>query len=170
MAQVQKTGHVAVVVDASPASVWQVISDVTRTGEWSHECREACWLDGAVAAAPGVRFRGRNRQGWVRWGRKCEIITVDEPREIAWRTVSTLLYPDSTVWRLRLEPLDQGTRIVQEFEVVRAPKVLDYLYAAVLPAHRDRNEQLTADLERIGAVAEARAQTAPSGAVSDDVP
>ncbi|MGZ4591916.1 MAG: nitroreductase/quinone reductase family protein, partial [Actinomycetes bacterium] len=128
-------------------------ADVTRTGEWSHECLQVRWLDGAVAAAPGVRFRGRNRAGWARWGRTCEIVAVDEPRELAWQTVSTPLFPDSTVWRIRLEPAEELTRIVQEFEVVRAPKLLDHLYAAIIPAHRDRTARLTADLERIGAIA-----------------
>ncbi len=153
MAQVQKTGRVVVEVDAPVDAVWRVVSDVTRTGEWSHECQTAQWLGGARSAAPGVRFRGRNRAGWVRWGRVCEIVTADEPHEISWRTMPTVLYPDSTVWRLRLEPSGDRTRIIQEFEVVRAPKVLDHLYAAVIPAHRDRTAGLTADLERIGRVA-----------------
>jgi deazaflavin-dependent oxidoreductase (nitroreductase family) len=153
MAQVQKAGRVDVVVDAPLDAVWRVVADVTRTGEWSHECLEVRWLDGAVAAAPGVRFRGRNRAGWARWGRTCEIVAVDEPRELAWQTVSTPLFPDSTVWRIRLEPAEELTRIVQEFEVVRAPKLLDHLYAAIVPTHRDRTARLTADLECIGAIA-----------------
>lgn len=160
MAEVQKTGRADVVVHAPMDAVWRVVADVTRTGEWSHECREVRWLDGAVAAAPGVRFRGRNRAGWARWGRTCEIVAVDEPRELAWQTVSTPLFPDSTVWRIWLEPAGERTRIVQEFEVVRAPKLLDHLYAAVIPAHRDRTARLTDDLERIGATASGAAEPA----------
>jgi deazaflavin-dependent oxidoreductase (nitroreductase family) len=154
MAEVQKAGRVDVLVHAPAEAVWRVIADVTRTGEWSHECREVHWLGGAVEASPGARFRGGNRAGWARWGRICEIVNVDAPREIAWQTVSTPLFPDSTVWRIRLESAEGGTRIVQEFEVVRAPKLLDHLYAAVIPAHRDRTARLTADLERIGMIAE----------------
>lgn len=153
MAQVQKSGHVDVVVDAPLDAVWSVVADVTRTGEWSHECREVRLLDGAQTAGLGVRFRGRNRAGWARWGRICRIVTFDEAREIAWQTVSTPLFPDSTIWRIRLEPRGEATRIVQEFEVVRAPAMLDHLYAALIPAHRDRDRRLTADLERIGAIA-----------------
>jgi len=83
-----QTGAAEVVVDASPEAVWAVLADVTRIGEWSHECRGAEWLDGAGAAAPGVRFRGRNRAGsLVRWARVCVIRTVDPPRELAWETV-----------------------------------------------------------------------------------
>ncbi len=154
MHRVQKTGRVDVVVDASPEQVWRVVSDVTRTGEWSHECQEVEWV-GAAGAVPGARFRGRNRSGPWRWSRTCELVTVDEPREISWRTVSTPLFPDSTVWTLRLEPVGDGTRVVQSFEVVRGTRALDLLYALLIPPHRDRDVQLRQDLERIGSVAAA---------------
>ena len=29
-----------------------MLADVTRIGEWSHECQGAEWLDGAATAAP----------------------------------------------------------------------------------------------------------------------
>lgn len=151
--QVQKTGHNEVVVAASPEAVWEVVADITRVGEWSHECVECSLLDGATRVEPGVRFRGRNRQGLFRWGRQCEVVSSDAP-ELVWRTVPTRLSPDSTVWRIRVTPADDGgTRIEQSFEVVRAPKILEVVYATILPAHRDREAALTADLERLGALA-----------------
>ena len=88
MKQVQKQSRVEVVVDATVRQVWEVISDVTRIGEWSHECHAARWLDDDDGPSPGVRFRGRNRAGWARWGRTCEIVTVDPPSQIVWRTPS----------------------------------------------------------------------------------
>ena len=50
------------------------------------------------------------------------------------------------------------TRIEQEFTVLRAPKVLDVLYALVIPAHRDRAAALTEDLRRLGDLAAGKAQ------------
>ena len=156
MPQVQKSSTVTVVVDAAVADVWRVISDVRRTGEWSHECRSGEWLGGADAAAPGVRFRGRNRSRWVRWTRTCEIVAVDAPCELVWRTVPTRLYPDSTEWRIRLAPEGRGTRITQSFLQVRTPGLLDPVYALVNPHHRDRDARLADDLARIGTVAARR--------------
>jgi hypothetical protein len=141
-----------VVVDADLDEVWDIVRDVTRVGEWSHECIGAEWIGGATAAVPGARFRGRNRAGLFRWGRICEVLSA-EPHQLVWRTVPTRLYPDSSEWRIALERVDGGTRIVQDFHVLRAPKVLSVLYSIAVPRHRDRTAALTEDLERLGTAA-----------------
>lgn len=159
MSQIQKSGHLEVVVDADLQDVWRVVSDVTRIGEWSHECRSARWLGGACASAPGTRFRGHNRAGWLRWSRTAEIVAVEEPRELVWRTIPTWLFPDSTEWRIRLAATSQGTAITQSFTVLRAPWLLDRLYARLVPAHQNRDARLTDDLARLGAAARRGART-----------
>jgi len=150
---IQKQGSTAVIVDAAIDDVWEVVRDPTRVGEWSHECLDGEWVGGATEARPGARFRGRNRQGLLRWGRLCEVMSADD-HELVWQTVPTRLYPDSTVWALRLSPVDGGTRIEQTFQVVKG-SALEPIYAVLTPAHRDRTEALQRDLERIGAVATA---------------
>lgn len=150
--RVQMHNSVAVTVDAEVDDVWDVVKDVTRVGEWSHECVGATWLGEATSAIPGARFRGRNRAGVFRWGRVCEIVSA-EPYELVWRTVPSALYPDSSEWRIALDKLGAGTKISQHFRVLRAPKVLSNLYALMIPAHRDRTSALIQDLERLGTAA-----------------
>lgn len=151
--RVQKRGVTEVVVPTDPAAVWAVVVDVTRTGEWSHECTGCSWLGGATRAGPGVRFRGRNRQRVFRWGRVCEVVSADG-HELVWRTVPTTFYPDSTEWRILVEPAGGGgSRITQRFEVVKAPKLLDPIYATLVPNHRDRDAALQQDLRRLGELA-----------------
>src|SRR5262249_6152870 len=140
------------VFEADVAAVWDVVRDVTRVGDWSHECVSATWLGDATVVALGARFWGRNRAGIFRWGRRCEVISA-QPYELVWRTGPTTLCPDSTVWAIRLHPVPDGTEDEQTFTVVRAPKVLDVLYAAMIPAHRDRTAGLTSDFRRLGEVA-----------------
>ncbi len=150
---VQEHGAVEVAVDAPIEAVRAVLHEVTRQGEWSHECVETTWLDGADTAVVGARFRGRNSQGWVRWGRTCEIVASD-PNELAWRTVPTWLFPDSTRWTYHLSSVAGGGTVVeQRFDVERGPKVLSLLYSLVVPAHRDRLEALRDDLRRLGTLA-----------------
>ncbi len=149
--RVQREGATVVVVDADTDDVWTVVRDPTRVGEWSHECVAGEWVGDVTHAAPGARFRGRNKQGLFRWGRTCEVVTA-EPYEFRWRTVPTRLYPDSTEWTIHLARADGGTRIEQTFRVVKGTK-LEALYATVLPAHRDRTAALKRDLERMGDLA-----------------
>ena len=36
--------------------VWDLVSDITRIGEWSVECRSCEWLADATDPRPGARF------------------------------------------------------------------------------------------------------------------
>jgi hypothetical protein len=150
--RVQKRACVAIDVPADIEAVWDVVRDVTRVGEWSHECVSVSWVGDATSSAPGARFRGRNRAGIFRWGRMCEIVSA-EPYVLVWRTVPTTFYPDSSEWRIVLAEHGGGSTIEQSFEVVRAPKALVLLYGLLIPAHRDRTAALADDLRRLGDVA-----------------
>lgn len=150
-------GQVEAVADAPIDSVWDLVTDVTRTGEWSHETKSAAWLDGATRAVPGARFKGTNKQGRTKWSRTCEVLTA-EPYEFSFRTIPTRLYPDSTIWTFRLSPVDVSaegtqTRIEQQFEVTKINPVMSRVYFLLVPAHRDRTDALRQDVERLGAAA-----------------
>lgn len=152
--RVQTSAETSVIVAADIDAVWNVVHDVTRVGEWSHECTGAEWLGSALAPAPGARFRGRSRAGLFRWGRVCEIVSA-EPYELVYFTVRTARYPDSTEWSFTLEAVDGGTKITQRFRALSIPKVLSVVFALLIPGHRDRNDALAADLRRLGEVAAA---------------
>jgi hemerythrin-like domain-containing protein len=146
-------GRHEVTTSASPRAVWNVLADVTRVREWSHECRTARWLDGASEAAAGVRFTGSSRSGFMRWSRACTFTEFDEPHEMAWVTHGGI-YGDNTEWRFRLEPTDSGTRIIQSYRILSLPVWFDRVIALTLPAHHDRRAALQGDLMRLAALAE----------------
>jgi hemerythrin-like domain-containing protein/uncharacterized protein YndB with AHSA1/START domain len=151
-----QSGQAEVTTTAAPGAVWAVLADVTRVGEWSHECHGAVWLDGAAAAAVGARFRGRNKAGRVRWSRPCTIEACEPPRELVYRTKG-LVFGDATEWRFVLEPSSEGgTLIRQSYRVLTLPVWADRLLWVMVPAHHDRLAALQADLGRLAAIAEAR--------------
>ena len=160
----QLSRHVAVSVDvdAAPAAVWAIVSDPTRVGEWSGEARGSEWVSTGDVPYVGARFVGSNQVGKSRrWRRECEVVGCVAPEEFAWRTVATRLYRDSTTWRIALEPIEGGgTRIHQSYELTAPDWLLKVLWW-VMPTHRDRTDELRADLARLGEVA-GRAAVSPT--------
>ncbi|HEU4840765.1 MAG TPA: SRPBCC family protein [Ilumatobacteraceae bacterium] len=166
MGTLMRSGTVEATTAATPEQVWTVLADVTRIGEWSHECKVASWVDGATTAAVGARYTGSNRVGRTRWSRRNEILVADPARQLAWRTVPSALFSDSTTWRITLEPAGSGTRITQTFEVTKLNPVVERLIFAAMKAHRDRLAALREDMARLGAVALTAPATFPTAPVA----
>jgi len=113
-----RDGSVTVFIDASPEKIWDLLSDVTRIGEFSPETFEAQWLDGANGPAPGARFRGhvkRNGVGPVYWT-TCVVIDAEPCREFAF-AVGTDTTDPLNAWRYRIEPADNGAYVTESFQL-----------------------------------------------------
>src|SRR6266508_148547 len=141
---------VTIEVAAPPERLWRLVTDVTRMGEWSPVCRHCEWIDGFAGAEVGARFKGRSRQGPVRWSRVCEITTSDQGYEFAFHTVFRGV--EATRWRYRFDPTPAGTRVTESYEVVSMPRWVQLLHR--LPgmhakARRDALHNMTRALERL---------------------
>lgn len=146
-----RRGQVDVYVDAPPRTVWSLVANLDRMGEWSPECYRVTWLEGASAPPKvGARFKGKNRWGPVRWSMTCEVKTVDPEREISWSTVQG--GREVVTWRYRFEPEGTGTRIVESFEVHWLP-ILARLFEDFVMINRDadREAAMRTTLDRIRA-------------------
>jgi uncharacterized protein YndB with AHSA1/START domain len=142
-------------IAAPPASVWAVVTDVTRVGEWSGECRGCEWVGGARAAVVGARFRGHNRRLLARWTRTNQVFAADEPHRFVWRTMPGGVYPDSVEWEVALEERGSGTSVRLSFSVITIPRAMELVIDAFMPPHRDRTDDLAGDLGRLKALVEA---------------
>ena len=109
-------GEASLRVEAAPEKVYELVSDVTRMGEWSPETTSAEWLDGATGPEVGARFKGRNRHGIARWSTTPRVVAADPGREFAFAT--TWLGKDNTQWTYRFEPDGTGTRVTESFEML----------------------------------------------------
>jgi Polyketide cyclase / dehydrase and lipid transport len=150
----KRTCSAETVIDAPAEAIWAVVCDVTRVGEWSGECRGCSWVGAVSAPIPGARFRGANRRSWLRWTRLNEIITVNEPVQLNWRTIPSGPYPDSVEWQIDLARENGSTRVRESFTVLTMPRLMEWLLWAVVPAHRDRTHDLESDLKRLKSLAE----------------
>lgn len=146
--------EVSVHIDAPPEAVWEAVADVSRSGEWSGECLQCEWIDGASSAEPGARFQGRNVRRGHGWNRVNEVVRADLVRELIWRTLPTAIAPDSTEWRIVLEPEADGTRVSEEMRVLRMSRPMEIFLYWYMPPHRDRTADLIEDLGRLKKVVE----------------
>jgi uncharacterized protein YndB with AHSA1/START domain len=140
---------------APPERVWELVSDVTRIGEFSPETFEAEWLDGATGPEVGARFRGhvkRNGKGPIYWT-ACTVTACEPGREFAFG-VGSPGKPMNT-WRYELRPAGIGTEVTESFQLSDMPALR--LYWALLGWTRGRTNVngMRTTLERIKAVAEA---------------
>lgn len=100
-------------IAATPSAVWKLVSDPTRMGEWSPENQGAKWLGDAKDASVGAKFRGSNKNGWVRWKTVCTVSECSEDEAFAFNVKSGPI-PVAT-WAFRLSPDGEGTKVTEEF-------------------------------------------------------
>ena len=67
-------------IAASPETVYDLVSDVTRMGEWSPESTGAEWIDGG-AGNKGDWFEGHNKSGDNEWTRACQVAAAERGRD-----------------------------------------------------------------------------------------
>lgn len=133
------TGSVTEWIDAPVEAVWDLISDVTRIGEFSPETFEAKWTRGATGPAVGAQFAGhvkRNGVGPTYWS-PCRV-TVCEPGEAFEFSVG----PDNVTinnWGYRLQPKDGGTEVTEYFRL--EPSLPVRLYWLVAGRLRGRTNE-----------------------------
>jgi uncharacterized protein YndB with AHSA1/START domain len=100
---------------AAPAeTVWALVSDVTRMGEWSPETVEAVWLGGATGPTVGACFKGKNQRGWHRWSSKCEVVEAEPGKSFAFDV--TLGPLKVARWGYRFESTPEGCRVEERWE------------------------------------------------------
>jgi len=110
---------VTVHMAASPAKVWELVSDVTKIGLYSPETFEAEWLEGASGPDVGVKFRGhvkRNGKGPTYWT-TCTVLECEPDRVFAFG-VGPADKPVN-VWRYQLEPQGDGTDVTESFQLAQ---------------------------------------------------
>jgi hypothetical protein len=104
----------SIVLAASPEALYDLVSDVTRTGEWSPVCR-ACWWDDGATGQVGDWFTGRNEVPDRTWETRSQVVAADRGREFAW-----LVGGRFARWGFRLEAVDGGTLLTESWEFLAA--------------------------------------------------
>lgn len=101
-------------INATPEHVYDLISDVTRTGEWSPTCKWCEWL--GEAGKVGSRFKGHNETPERTWETESEVVAADRPHEFAWVVGPDAVEGGFVRWGYRVEEIDGGTRLHEDWD------------------------------------------------------
>lgn len=108
---------VTIYIDAPVERVWDLVTDITRIGEFSPETFDAEWLDGTGQPTIGARFRGhvkRNQRGPIYWS-TCEVSIWEPVRSFGFAVL--VRGRSLNNWRYDLESVGERTKITESFRL-----------------------------------------------------
>jgi hypothetical protein len=142
-------------VHAPPEVVWDLISDVTRMGEWSPETRSCRWLGEPAAPVVGARFAGTNAYRGRRWRTVCTVTAAERGRAFAFDVTGGGFLPVSS-WAYELRPRDGGCEVVETWVDRRGPLLRWYgrLVLGVADRAGHNRAGMVQTLERLRVAAE----------------
>ncbi len=104
----------SITVSVAPDQLYAMVSDVTRTGEWSPQCT-ACRWDEGDGPRVGATFTGSNEDSGRTWETTNEVVAADPGREFAWEVNGGWVR-----WGYTFEPVDGGTLLTEHWEFMPA--------------------------------------------------
>lgn len=104
-------------VGAPAETVWGLVSDLPRMGEWSPENEGGSWIKGATGPTPGAAFRGSNRQGTKSWKTVAKVVDAEPGRRFSFRV--TALGIPVAMWEYDITPTDSGCTVTESWTDLR---------------------------------------------------
>ena len=102
----------SIVIERSPEDLYDMISDVTRMGEWSPECK-ACWWDNGDSPRVGAWFSGRNEVPERTWETKSQVVAASRGEEFVFVVGGNLVR-----WGYSFTPVAGGTQVTESWELL----------------------------------------------------
>ncbi|BCY09367.1 SRPBCC family protein [Actinoplanes sp. L3-i22] len=151
-------------IDAPAESLYDLVSDVPRTPQWSPEVISCRWLDGHTEARAGARFLARNKKRWFAWSNRPVVRTAERGREFAF--TRTERGGGTILWFYRFTASGTGTEVEHGYRVLRpVPAALHIVLRVLLGVgdlRDDLHQNMTTSLRRLAGVATGSARPAPA--------
>lgn len=89
-------------IDAPPARVWALVSDLRNMARWSPQCVKT-FVRGGGEVTQGSKMVNINRRGLLFWPTQSKVVRFTPEKEIAFRVKENW-----TIWSYTLEPTASG--------------------------------------------------------------
>ncbi|WP_051096250.1 SRPBCC family protein [Streptomyces sulphureus] len=134
-------------VQAPPAQVYAVVSDLPRSGEWSAECTGGDWVSGSPGAVGSV-FEGRNHRTeeevpWApvvrgNWRTHAEVTTAEPGARFHWAMRDSAERLQESVWGFDIAPAPDGSTLAHHFRMGAPTEGIQGITAGMDTAQRER--------------------------------
>jgi hypothetical protein len=138
--------EVSLVIQATPAALYDLVADITRTPEFSPNVVKSQWIGGATAPAVGARFKASSaaRRGFAP-SNKPVVTVADRGREFAFRR--TVPLAGTVEWRYRFIPDSGGTQVIESYTLVKPITTFGWFIIGTVYGEKDRKTALRADMQ-----------------------
>jgi uncharacterized protein YndB with AHSA1/START domain len=107
-------------IAASPETVYALVSDLTRMGEWSPEATGGEWV-GGPGPAVGVKFKGTNAHGGKKWKTVVKVTDARSPSRFAFANgVGPVVVAE---WIYEIAPVADGCELTESWIDKRGPVI-----------------------------------------------
>jgi Polyketide cyclase / dehydrase and lipid transport len=100
----------SIIVARTPQELYELVSDITRMGEFSPICK-ACWWEEGGGPRVGAWFGGRNELPERTWETRSEVVVADPGREFAFVVNGTIAR-----WGYTFSAVEGGTELTESWE------------------------------------------------------
>jgi uncharacterized protein YndB with AHSA1/START domain len=138
-------------IKAPVSKVWSLVSDFRRMPQWSPQCR---LMRAFGPLRHGTRTINVNRRNYLFWPTTCTVLEVIPDQKVAFR-VNT----NNTIWSYELQPIPEGTRVIESRHAENGVKPLssmtvNALFGGTANFERELVDGMNASLAKIKAAAE----------------
>ncbi len=105
-----RTCQQSIIVEATPEAVYDLVTDITRTGEWSPVCKACWWDDPSEAGQVGMWFTGRNELAGRTWETRSQIVAAVRAREFSWIVGGSFVR-----WSFTFDPEPAATKLTESW-------------------------------------------------------
>lgn len=150
-----RTHEQSILVEVAPEALYDLVSDVTRTGEWSPICTACWWDDAGQAGTVGAWFTGHNELPDRTWETRSQVSAADRGREFTWIVGGTFVR-----WSFTFDPAGAATKLTESWQFLAAgiamfeEKYADRAAAEIEERTRQAHDGIPRTLEAIKRIAE----------------
>jgi uncharacterized protein YndB with AHSA1/START domain len=126
------TTEATIRINATPAAVWDLVTDITLPTRFSPELQSVEWLDGATEVTVGARFRGTNQNPHIgEWSTTCQVIEVEPRRRFVWQIEGEPGAEPPATWAFEIDEATEGVILRQWARLGPGPSGLSMAIATM---------------------------------------